>query len=165
MAASLDISAVCEENIACQDALATIKCLECGTVQCHACDKLLHMGKLASHKRTVIYSQPLCERECSKSATIKCDECGLKLCDECNKLLHQGKKRSSHVTVRLDLATKETVTDKKAMQEATLVEELKEECDQKESEVEKEAVPSSFLLVNDKEEMMVRVHLLYMFYL
>jgi len=168
MAASSEISGLCEEAVACQDAHATIKCVECGTMQCHACDELLHMGKLASHKRVDIYTQPLCERNCSKSATVKCDECGVKLYDECDKLLHQGKKRGSHAKVRLYTTTtikEETMADKE-FQKTTLVEEHNQQeseldsHDQNKSELDKgeSVLSSSFLLVNDKEEIMVCVY-------
>jgi len=104
---------------------------------------------------------------------VKCDECGIKLCDECDKLLHQGKKRSSHATVKLYAATKEeTVADKKELQETTLVEDHNQpeskldNRDQKESELDKgeTVLSSSFLLVNDKEEIMVCMYVLRVIY-
>ena len=137
MATSLDVSRVCEENFTCQGAVAVVNCVDCGTVQCHACDEFFHVGKLALHTRKQISSQPLCERECERPATIKCDECGVKLCEECDKLLHVGKKRSNHVTTKLLV---ETITATKEITEENIEEEDKH---------------SSFLLVNDKEELMV----------
>ena len=139
MATSLDVTGLCEEKFTCQEAAATISCLDCGTLQCHACDEFFHVGKLASHTRREIISKPLlCERECDKLATVRCDQCGVKLCDECNKLLHVGKKRRSHVTTKLSA---EQITVTKQITEENVEEE--------------ENKYSSFLLVNDKEELMV----------
>jgi len=137
MATSLDVSKLCEENFTCQGATAVVSCLECGTLQCHACDEFFHIGKLASHTRREILSEPLCERECDKPATIKCDECGVKLCDECDRLLHSGKKRSNHVTTKLSV--EQTTAGKETTEE----------------NVEEENKYCSFLLVNDKEQLMV----------
>lgn len=139
MATSLDVSGLCEENFTCQGAAATISCLDCGTLQCHACDDFFHVGKLASHTRREILSKPLlCERECDKIATVRCDQCGVKLCEECNKLLHVGKKRSNHVTAKL------------SVEETTVARQITEE-----NVEEEESKHNSFLLVNDKEELMV----------
>jgi len=88
------------------------------------------------------------------------------LCDECDKLLHQGKKRSSHATVKLYAATKEeTVADKKGLQDQQ--ESELDNRDQKESELDKgeTVLSSSFLLVNDKEEIMVCMYMLHIIYL
>ena len=139
MASSLDISGLCEENFTCQGATATVSCLECGTLQCHACDEFFHVGKLASHTRRQVLSKPLlCERECERVASVRCNECGVNLCDECDKLLHVGKKRSKHVTTKLATEQIRTVTQEIA-----------------EENVKEENKYGSFLLVNDKEELMV----------
>lgn len=137
MATSLDVSVLCEEKFTCQGTTAVVSCVECGTLQCRACDEFFHIGKVASHTRKQIFSEPMCERECGKPATIKCDECGVKLCDECNKLLHVGKKRSNHVTTKLSVG-QVTVTNE------VTAENVKEDDNY-----------NSFLLVNDKEELMV----------
>ena len=130
MATSLDVFGLCEENLTCQGAAATISCLDCGTLQCHACDEFFHVGKLASHTR-----RELCERGCNKIATVSCDQCGVKLCDECDKLLHVGKKRSNHVTTKLSVEEIKQITEENVEKE--------------------ESKHSGFLLVNDKEELMV----------
>lgn len=140
MATSLDTSGMCEENFTCQGAAAVVSCSDCGTLQCRACDEFFHVGKLASHTRRQLPSTPLCERDCSRPATVKCDECGVKLCDECDRLLHLGKKRSNHITAKLCVeqlpATKETTEENvEGDEEATKY--------------------GSFLLLNDKEELMV----------
>ena len=142
MATSLDVSGLCEENFTCQGALAVVSCSECGTLQCHACDEFFHVGKLASHTRRQILTRPLCERECDKIATVECAECGVKLCEQCDRLLHTGKKRSNHVTTKL------------SVEHTTVAKESTEE--------EGGDTHSSFLLVNDKEELMVSV-MLYMY--
>ena len=138
MATSLDVTGLCEENFMCQGAPAVVSCLECGTLQCHACDEFFHVGKLASHTRREILTRPLCERECDKLATVECKECGVKLCEQCDKLLHTGRKRSNHVTTKLSVGQ---ITTTKVITEENV-----EEAGDKHS---------SFLLVNDKEELMV----------
>lgn len=139
MATSLDVPGLCEENFTCQGATAVVSCVQCGTLLCHACDEFFHVGKFASHTRRQMLSKPLCERECDKLATIECSECGVKLCDECDRLLHVGKKRSNHVTTKL------------SVEQITVTKEITEE------NVKEEDKCSSFLLVNDKEELMVCV--------
>lgn len=139
MATSLDVTGLCEENFTCQGAPAVVNCLECGTLQCHACDEFFHVGKLASHTRRQILTRPLCERECDKLATVECDQCGVKLCEQCDKLLHTGKKRSNHVTTKLSVG------------QITAAREITEE-NVEEAGGDKY---SSILLVNDKEELMV----------
>ena len=148
MATSLDVSGLCEENFTCRGSAAVVSCLQCGTLQCHACDEFFHIGKLASHTRREILSKPLlCERECDKVATINCDECGVKLCDDCDKLLHVGKKRSNHVTTKV------------LVEQITITKEITKE------NVEEKDKSSGFLLVNDKEELMVCVLLCMLIFL
>ena len=142
MATSLDVNGLCEENFTCQGAPAVVSCSECGTLQCHACDEFFHVGKLASHTRRQILTRPLCERECDKIATVECAECGVKLCEQCDRLLHTGKRRSNHVITKL------------SVEHTTVAKESTEENVEEGGDTH-----SSFLLVNDKEELMVSVML------
>lgn len=100
----------CEEKIACDGDYteAEFSCVECGTLQCEACEGRLHeLSKYLFHDRRRLQLPPqneLCQLSCTERnyADVKCEDCRLQFCNECFQKMHSNGKRSQHTVVSVN---------------------------------------------------------------
>ena len=129
----------CQEGISCVEGRASYFCRECGTYQCESCQADLHSSRgLQKHSRTVLGGETVatCELWCSPRCPVSvlCRQCGVEMCSECDRKMHRQGGRKDHV--RVGVWPEQSST---------------EHLSRPESDV------TSFLLVNDKEQIMVCV--------
>ena len=139
---------LCQEGLNCEGGNAEFFCQECGTHQCLQCESLLHSTrelKLHSRKRLSGCRKP-CELWCNPKniVCVFCQQCSMNMCADCDSKMHQGR-RKEHV--RLELTGKSPRTDS-----STPHREGKNS--------RPPPTQTSFLLVNDKEDIMVRLYFL-----
>ena len=131
-------SKLCQENIRCAEGeAASIYCQECLTYQCLACESFLHSRattrEISVHVRqklpVVEFDSKMCELWCSPKnpVSVFCGECEMGLCEACDGKMHQGKKQAHSRHRNVINPTTMTV----------------------------ESIPSSHLLLNAKEELVV----------
>ena len=128
---------LCQEGLNCEGSIAEFLCQDCGTYQCSRCESLLHSTrelKLHSRKRLPGSSRP-CELWCHPKnvVSVHCKQCSMDMCAECDSKMHQGRRRE-HSRVELKVAAQREGA-KNGLSPP---------------------VQTSFLLVNDKEDIMVR---------
>ena len=138
----------CQEGLNCEGGNAEFFCQECGTHQCLQCESLLHSTrelKLHSRKRLSGCGKP-CELWCNPKniVCVFCQQCSMNMCADCDSKMHQGR-RKEHV--RLELTGMSPKTDS-----STPHREGKNS--------RPPPTQTSFLLVNDKEDIMVRLYFL-----
>ena len=129
----------CQEGISCVEGKASYFCRECGTYQCETCQADLHSSRgLQKHSRTVLGGETVatCELWCSSGCPVSvlCRQCGVEMCSECDRKMHRQGGRKDHVRAGVWPGQSSI-----------------ERLPRPESDV------TSFLLVNDKEQIMVRV--------
>lgn len=127
----------CEECLKCQSDVAEVFCEACGTFLCTACDVFVHSTKgLKIHIRENLdrigkKCNVLCYAR--NTTTIHCENCVMDFCYECDEQWHAKGKRKDHRRSPI-----------------SLVHSAKEDSQKS----------SCFLLINDKEELMVRTCIL-----
>ena len=132
---------LCQEGLNCEGGSAEFLCQECGTYQCSRCESLLHSTrelKLHSRKRLSGGNRP-CELWCHPKnvVSVHCKQCSMDMCAECDSKMHQGRRREH---TRVELKVVPSVVDPRKGTKSSL----------------SPPAQTSFLLVNDKEEIMVR---------
>uniref|UniRef100_A0A3P9KYE5 Zinc finger, FYVE domain containing 1 n=1 Tax=Oryzias latipes TaxID=8090 RepID=A0A3P9KYE5_ORYLA len=143
---------VCQESFACGGSdEATYECDECGSLQCIRCELELHRQKrMRNHDRVQIKAGhvPFCDL-CKGGradatrvrAAVRCQGCKINLCLDCQKRTHAGVNKRKHPLTLYPPAKESCVVDGEMEVEA-LRSKLEE--------------ASSFLLVNEKEEVQVK---------
>lgn len=153
----MDTVLFCQESYACGGSdEATFECDECGSLQCVRCELELHRPeRMRNHDRVRIAPGhvPFCDSckgdsSCSVSggrlrAVVRCQGCKINLCLDCQKRTHSSVNKRKHPVTPYPPA-KATQESGAAAAEAEM-EVLK-------AKLEK---VSSFLLVDEKEEMQV----------
>lgn len=122
----------CEECLKCQGNAADLFCEACGTFLCTACDFFVHSTQgLKTHIREKLdriakKCTVLC---CARNTVaIQCDQCMMDFCFECDEQWHAKGKRKDHHRTSMIQSAKDSKKDSS----------------------------SCFLLINDREELMVR---------
>ncbi|RVE56155.1 hypothetical protein OJAV_G00233490 [Oryzias javanicus] len=144
---------VCQESFACGGSdEAAYECDECGSLQCVRCELELHQQKrMRNHDRVQIKPDhvPFCDL-CKGGrgdgvrvrAALRCQGCKINLCLDCQKRTHGGVNKRKHPLTRYPAAKESCVTDGEGEGEVEALRSKLEEA-------------SSFLLVNEKEEVQV----------
>ena len=133
MSTNVQRELLCEECLKCQGSHAELFCEACGTFLCAACDVFIHSTKgLKSHFREKLdrigkKCNVLCQAR--NIASIHCGQCMMDFCFECDQQWHTKGKRKDHCRVSTIHCAKDDPQS---------------------------ASSSCFLLINDKEELMVR---------
>lgn len=148
----------CQESYACGGTeQAEYECDECGSLQCARCELELHrQDRMRNHDRVRITEGhvPFCDpckgdggpgNGARHRAVIRCQGCKINLCLDCQKRTHSGVSKKKHPITAYPACK---AVEKNANSGADEVQALLEKV-------------SSFLLVNEKEEMQVFLFVLY----
>nr|XP_020459278.1 zinc finger FYVE domain-containing protein 1 isoform X2 [Monopterus albus] len=149
---------VCQESYACGGSdEAAFECDECGSLQCARCELELHrQERMKNHDRVRIAPGhiPFCDSckgdgSCSVNggrlrAVVRCHGCKINLCLDCQKRTHSGANKRKHPLTPYPPV--KTPQENSVTAGESEIEILK-------AKLEK---VSSFLLVNEKEEMQVK---------
>lgn len=150
----------CQESYACGGSdEAAFECDECGSLQCPRCELELHrQDRMRNHDRVRIWPGhvPFCDSckgdgGCAVTggrirAAVRCQGCKINLCLDCQRRTHSGINKKKHPLSPYPPAKAQDDSGGAGMSPMELIK----------AELEK---VSSFLLVDEREEMQVRCYI------
>ncbi|XP_019742667.1 zinc finger FYVE domain-containing protein 1-like [Hippocampus comes] len=159
----VNTSLTCQESYVCGGSeQAAFDCQECSTLQCVRCDLELHNQKrFQNHERHQINPGhvPYCDN-CKggdngkhSRSVVRCQSCKVNLCQECQKRTHSGGNKKKHQLISYLLPPKHT--ELKFVQ-ASVQPAVQIADEQKSLKAELLENVSSFLLVDENEEMQIK---------